>query len=163
MTRNTMIALAAGGSAALLAGAFVYQLLGYAPCPMCLWQRWPHAAAIIIGILAVAIPGRFMPALGAIAAAATGAIGVYHTGVERDWWEGPASCSGGNGLDGLSGADLLAVEGPAIVMCDQVAWEFLSLSKASWSALVSFAMMAVWVTALRLSAGSKATGSSRTV
>ena len=148
MTRNTMIALAAGGSAALLAGAFVFQLLGYAPCPMCLWQRWPHAAAIIIGILAVAIPGRFMPALGAIAAAATGAIGVYHTGVERDWWEGPASCSGGNGLDGLSGADLLAVEGPAIVMCDQVAWEFLSLSMASWNALFSLGLAALWLMAV---------------
>ena len=52
MTRNLMISLAAGGSAALLAGAFMFQMLGYPPCAMCLWQRWPHAAAILIGLLA---------------------------------------------------------------------------------------------------------------
>ena len=60
MTRKTLIALAAGGSALLLLGAFFFQYLGYAPCKMCLWQRWPHAAAIIIGILAFFVP---VPAL----------------------------------------------------------------------------------------------------
>ncbi|MEM9785864.1 MAG: disulfide bond formation protein B [Pseudomonadota bacterium] len=163
MTRNLMITLAAGGSAALLAGAYMFQLLGYPPCAMCLWQRWPHVAAIIIGILAVKTPGRMMPALGAIAAATTSGLGVYHTGVERDWWDGPASCSGGGGLEGLSGADLLAVEGPAIVMCDEVSWEFLTLSMASWNALASLAMMLGWIIAIRLSAGSTKAGSSRTV
>ena len=38
--------LAAGGSLALLLGAFGFQALGYAPCKLCLWQRWPHGAAI---------------------------------------------------------------------------------------------------------------------
>lgn len=162
MTRNLMITLAAGGSAALLAGAYMFQLLGYPPCAMCLWQRWPHIAAIVIGILAVKLPGRALPACGAIAAATTGGIGIFHTGVERDWWDGPASCSGGGTLDGLSGADLLAVAGPQVVMCDQVSWAFLTLSMASWNALASFALMILWIAAARLSVGSKAAGLSRT-
>lgn len=162
MTRNLMVTLSAGGSAALLAGAYLFQALGYPPCAMCLWQRWPHIAAIVIGALALRFAGPFLPALGAIAAAVTSAIGLFHTGVERDWWEGPSSCSGVSSLEGLSGADLLTVTGPRVVMCDQVSWEFLTLSMASWNALASFALVVGWIIAVRLSAGSTATGSSRT-
>lgn len=146
MTRNPLILTAAAGSFVLLAGAFIFQALGYAPCAMCLWQRWPHAAAILIGALALALPGRLLPALGALAALSTAAIGLYHTGVERDWWEGPTSCTG-TGLGGLAGQDLLALDGPPLVMCDQVAWDFLTLSMASWNALLSLALAALWVMA----------------
>jgi len=163
MTRNLMITLSAGGSAALLAGAYLFQALGYPPCAMCLWQRWPHAAAIVIGLLAMRIKGPLMPALGALAAATTAGIGLYHTGVERNWWEGPRSCTGLGGLEGLSGADLLTVTGPRIVLCDQVSWELLSLSMASWNAMASFGLMIGWIIAVRLSGGSTAGDSSRTV
>ena len=158
-----MIVLAAGGSAALLAGAFLFQALGYPPCAMCLWQRWPHFVAILIGLVALRVQGPLLPGLGALAAATTGVIGVYHTGVERDWWEGPSSCTGNISLEGLSGADLLTVTGPRVVMCDQVSWELFTLSMASWNALASFALVIIWIMAIRLSAGSTTTGSSRTV
>lgn len=151
MTRNLMIFIAAGGSAGLLGGAFVFQLLGYAPCAMCLWQRWPHAAAILIGILALKIQGKFLPGLGALAAASTGSIGFYHMGVERDWWEGPSSCTGGGLLDGLDGASLLAVEGPRVIMCDEVSWEMFGLSMATWNSFFSFCLMICWLIAVSLS------------
>ncbi len=163
MTRNLMVLIAAGGSAGLLAGAYLFQLLGYPPCAMCLWQRWPHVAAIVIGLIALRMPGRFMPLLGALAAATTSGIGFFHTGVEKDWWEGPSSCSGGGSLEGLSGADLLTITGPRVVMCDQVSWEFLTLSMASWNALASLALVVFWIMAVRLSGGSTKAGSSRTV
>ena len=153
MTRNLLIALSAGGSAALMAGAYIFQALGYPPCAMCLWQRWPHVAAIVIGLIALRVPGRFLPAMGAIAAATTAGIGIFHTGVERDYWEGPSSCTGGGGLDGLSGADLLTITGPRVVMCDQVSWELFSLSMPSWNALFSLCLMVGWIMAYRLSAG----------
>lgn len=161
MTRNLMVALAAGGSAALLAGAYLFQALGYPPCAMCLWQRWPHVAAILIGVLALRVKGPLLPALGALAAATTAGIGMFHTGVERDWWEGPTSCTGGGSLSGLSGSDLLTIAGPRVVMCDQVSWEFLTLSMASWNALLSLGLVALWVIAVRLSGASTATGLSR--
>lgn len=150
MTRNFLVILAAGGSAALLAGAFLFQALGYAPCAMCLWQRWPHAAAIAIGAVALFVPGRLLPLLGAAAAAMTAGIGVYHTGVERDWWEGPASCTGaGAGLGGLDGGDLLSMDGPALVLCDQVSWALMGISMASWNAIFSALLVVLWVMAAR--------------
>lgn len=142
--------LAGAGSAALLGGAFMFQLMGYPPCAMCLWQRWPHAAAILVALLAWFIPARIWAWIGAAAAATTAGIGLYHTGVERDWWEGPTSCTGtGEGLGGLDAGDLLSTDGPRLVLCDQVSWEFLTLSMASWNAVFSLVLLAIWLRAAR--------------
>lgn len=143
--------LAALGSFGLLAGAWFFQSIGYAPCAMCIWQRYPHAIAIVLGIfLILGFKNKLVFIVGALAAATTSAIGVFHTGVERDWWEGPTSCTGsGENLGGLSGSDLLSTDGVAgLVMCDQVVWSFLGLSMASWNAALSFLIFGVWLVAL---------------
>lgn len=153
MTGKQLGLVAAGGSAALLLAAFVFQALGYAPCAMCIWQRYPHAVAIGAGVfLAFRLAPLALLAVGAASAATTALIGVYHTGVERDWWQGPTSCTGsGLDLSNLTGAQLLpsASSGPSnLVMCDEVAWEFLSLSMASWNALWSAVLAGIWVLAI---------------
>ncbi|TNF18672.1 MAG: disulfide bond formation protein B [Rhodobacteraceae bacterium] len=152
MTRKTLVLLAAGGSLALLAAAFLFQSLGWAPCKMCLWQRWPHAAAVAIGVAALALPGRLLALLGAAAAATTAGIALYHSGVERKWWEGPASCSGsGNALGGLSGNELLpgGSEVPALVMCDAFEPFLFGLTMANWNALASAGLVLLWLMAFR--------------
>ncbi|MGC8202439.1 disulfide bond formation protein B [Aliiroseovarius sp. PTFE2010] len=146
-----MILLAAGGSVALLAGAFVFQALGFAPCKLCLWQRWPHAAAILVGMVALSTRAYGLAWLGALAALSTAGIGAYHTGVERGWWQGPTSCTGaGNDLSGLSGADLLSTQiADTVIMCDEVAWAMLGLSMATWNMLFSLGLAVLWVMAAR--------------
>lgn len=155
MTRKNLMLLAAAGSLALLLGAFGFQLLGYAPCKLCIWQRWPHGAAIGAGALVLAMGPLFLLGVaGFLGALTTSGIGVYHTGIERGWWAGPADCTGaGDSLAGMSGTDLLSVDVPVdIVMCDEVAWAFLGLSMASWNALISFGLALIWLAALRRSA-----------
>ena len=148
MTRRSLILLATAGSILLLGGAFLFQALGFAPCKMCLWQRWPHVIAIVIGVIALVRPVRALPVLGALAALTTSGLGLFHTGVERGWWQGPTSCtSSGVSLDSLSGGDLLSMDGPALVLCDQVSWMFLGLSMASWNALFSFVLVLIWIAA----------------
>lgn len=143
--RSAWAALAAAGSAGLLAGALIFQALGYAPCPLCLWQRWPHVAAIALGVLAVFVPRRVVLWLGAVAAASSGAIGIYHTGVERRWWQGPTSCTSA-GVDGVSAGDLLnQIMAAPLVRCDEVAWQMLGLSMASWNVVASFALAGIWL------------------
>ena len=148
MTKPQLIALAAFGSFALLAGAFLFQWLGYAPCKMCLWQRWPHAVAIVIGLLALVLTRlqTQLALLGGLAALTTGAIGLYHTGVERDWWEGPTSCSGSGALDTNN---LLSTDITPIVMCDDVVWSLMGLSMAAFNALISLALVGIWIAAAR--------------
>ena len=152
MTGKQLGMLAAGGSAVLLLAAYLFQAAGYAPCAMCIWQRYPHAITIAIGaLLMVGLPIFLLLMAGAAAALTTAGIGIFHTGVERDWWQGPTSCTGsGLNMSNLSGADLLptAASGPStLVMCDEVAWEFLSLSMASWNAILSLALAVLWALA----------------
>ncbi|MEL6211159.1 MAG: disulfide bond formation protein B, partial [Pseudomonadota bacterium] len=59
MTVYGRMLLAAAGSALLLLGALAFQYVGgLAPCPMCLWQRWPHLLAVLVGILGVTVLWR---------------------------------------------------------------------------------------------------------
>ncbi len=147
MTRSNLIVLATLGSIAVLAGAFAFQLGGYAPCKMCLWQRWPHAIAAAIGVFAIVVSRhqQVLAGLGTLAAATTAGLGVYHTGVERDWWDGPSSCSGSGELTG----DLLSLDIAPVVMCDDVVWSLFGLSMASYNALISLLLVGIWIAAAR--------------
>ncbi len=150
LTRRTLILLAAGGSAALMLGALAFQHLGgMAPCNLCIWQRYPHVAAIAIGAVALALPRAGLAGLGALAALTTAGIAGYHTGVERGWWEGPSSCSAGNAA-GLSSDELFdRIMAAPLVRCDEVPWEMLGLSMASWNMVASLALAALWIMAAR--------------
>ncbi len=123
--------------AALLAGALGSQYLGgLHPCEMCYWQRWPHGAAILLAALAFTAPatsprGRTLTLLAATAIAVSGAIGVFHAGVEAGWWEGVTTCATGAAA---TLEDILAVP---LVRCDQVQFSFLGLSMAGWNAFLS--------------------------
>ncbi|MFN3210791.1 MAG: disulfide bond formation protein B [Roseovarius sp.] len=158
MTRTSLVILAAGGSLALLLGALAFQhLSGLAPCKMCIWQRWPHGVAIGIGVLVLLVPlgagaVRLLLGAGLLAALTTAAIGGYHTGVERGWWEGPSSCSSGS-TAGMSTDDLMdQIMSAPLVRCDEVAWQMLGLSMASWNMLASLLLAVFWVMALRRTA-----------
>lgn len=149
LTRQRLIASAALGSALLLGGAFAFQALGYAPCKMCIWQRYPHAVAIALGALALFVPLPALIALGALAALTTAGVGGYHVGVEQGWWEGPTSCSAGaiGGVDPDALFDQIMTA--PLIRCDEIAWQFAGLSMAGWNMVFSLVLAGVWVMALR--------------
>ena len=149
MTRIRLALIAGAGSALLLGGAFVFQALGYAPCKMCIWQRWPHALAIVLGVAALFMPAVWLMWIGALAMAITAGIGFYHTGVERGWFEGPTSCTSGD-ISNLSSEELMQqILSAPLVRCDEVAWSLAGLSMASWNMILSLVLMAIWVAAAR--------------
>lgn len=151
LNRATLTLIATLGSAALLGGAFAFQYIGgLAPCQLCLWQRWPHAAAILIGIIALATGWRGLAWLGALAALATAGIGIFHVGVEQHWWEGLATCTAGS-ISGISASDLLnpTVDVAPVVRCDEIAWQMLGISMAGWNVLLSLGLAVVWVKSAR--------------
>lgn len=151
MTRTQLLYLAIGGSAAALAGAYGFEYIGgMEPCQMCWWQRYAHMAAIGIGLLALILKGRSLPYMGALATFAGSVIALYHTGVERAWWQGITSCSTGS-IAGLDVTQLLdpAANVAAPVRCDAVAWEMLGLSMASWNGILSLGLAVIWLLAAR--------------
>lgn len=137
----------------LLGGALGSQYLGgLHPCEMCYWQRWPHGAAIILAALAFTGPAessraRAFTLLAAVAIALSGAIGVYHAGVEVGIFEGMTSCTAlaSNG----STADMLKqITQAPLVRCDQVQWSLFGISMAGWNAILSLggAGAVAWLT-----------------
>lgn len=143
--------LALLGSAGLLLGALAFQYLGgLAPCPLCIWQRWPHVVALA-GIGVFWLPATPFALLGAAGAATSGGIGVYHTGVERGWWEGPNTCAAATPTAQMTPEELLAqIMDAPVVRCTDVPWELLGLSMASWNAVLSFAIAGAWLWSLRV-------------
>ena len=139
----TLVAAGLGAVAlALILGALGFEYLGgYPPCEMCMWQRWPHYAAIVVGLGGAG--AVWAGALGAraglrcaeaamVLVALSGLIGVYHAGVEWHVWAGPSACTGD--AFHLTGAlDLNA----RIVMCDVAAWRLFGISMAGYNAMVS--------------------------
>ena len=122
---------------ALMAGALGSQFIGHLqPCELCVWQRWPHAAAIALALLAFVVPGRplklLLVLLAGLAIGVSGAIGVFHAGVEYHWWRGLPHCSNIGG----SLADLMRAP---VVSCDVPQWTLLGISLAGFNALFSLA------------------------
>ena len=153
MTRNSLIWTATLGSAGLLGGAFAFQYFGgLIPCVLCLYQRWPHGVAILIGLLALRGRGAALPLLGMVALLVTAGIGFYHAGVELGWFAGLAACTVDT-LQGISAGDLLntdIVVGKP-VRCDAVPWAALGVSMAGWNAILSGLLAGVWALAARKS------------
>ena len=138
--------LAGAVGLALLVGAWSFQYLGgLVPCEMCIWQRWPHAAAIWLGLGGGALVSmRVLPpsaakalAWAAIAAIAiSGAIGIFHAGVEWKFWEGPPACTGTGYVPGQS-------DDFKVVRCDEAQWRLLGISLAGYNAIFSLAAAAL--------------------
>ena len=88
----------------------------------------------------------------------TSAVGVYHTGVERKWWAGPTSCTGGGDISNLSPADLLnQINAAPMVRCDEIPWllsdlipwDVLNLSMANFNAVGALVTALIWIAAAR--------------
>jgi disulfide bond formation protein DsbB len=127
---------------ALLGGALGSQYLGHLhPCEMCYWQRWPHAAAILLAASAFSAPAassraRTFTLLAAFAIAVSGAIGVYHAGVEAKIFEGFTQCTALS-KSGSTAELLQQITHAALVRCDEVQFRFLGISMAGWNAILS--------------------------
>ena len=143
--RANDIALGMGlASLALIAGALGFQYLGgIAPCEMCHWQRWPHFAAAIIGVVLVRFAPRNARPLAWICVGLlliTGGIGLYQTGMQNHLLPGPSSCSGHRFVVGSNMVP--------DVQCDVVTWELFGLSLAAYNAIFSFLIAGLGAIAL---------------
>ena len=131
--------LALGVPALLLGGAYISEYgFGLFPCEMCLWQRWPHFAAVALALASFVVPAkRLLVALAALAILASGAIGAFHGGVEYGWWEGITGCATAMGAGGGSALDNI-LDAP-LVRCDVAPWSLMGISLAGWNFLISTA------------------------
>jgi disulfide bond formation protein DsbB len=154
----SQVALFAGAVAlALILGALAFQYIGgYPPCEMCHWQRWPHITAALVGLLGVAaIEAGLLPRQAALSVALltltlvalSGAIGVFHAGVEWKFWPGPPSCTSAY----VPGQVVDLTNMGHVPMCDRAAWRLFGISMAGYNAVISLGTAAIgaYVLAMR--------------
>ena len=141
----------AGAIALMLAvasiiAAFGFQYIGgYAPCPLCLMQRYAYYAGIplLFGALVLVATDRAGWAaalffLVALAFLANAGLGVYHAGAEWKFWPGPDTCAAAPAKLSLRAGDLLnPTSKMSVVRCDEAAWRMFGISFAGYNVLIS--------------------------
>jgi disulfide bond formation protein DsbB len=133
-----------------LVGAWTLESLGYAPCELCLKERYAFYAALPVATAGVFLARNAPPAYGraalgllALMFAANAALAFYHAGVEWKLWAGPASCSGDFVRPATMEEFRRQLQEVHIVRCDEPALKILGLSLAFWNFLLSSALGAV--------------------
>ena len=147
--------LIAAASIVILAAVWIFQGFGYAPCELCLTQRYAFYAAIPLALL-TAFAGRSARGLArvgfallAIIFAANAVLAAYHAGIEHHWWAGPTACTGGPGS--LDVNDLVnTLNSVKVVRCDEVQLRIAGLSLAGWNVVGSAVLATYAALAARL-------------
>lgn len=127
-----------------IAGAWIFEYLGFAPCELCLKQRYAYYAGIPLAAAALGAQraGMRSYAIGALALAGVffalnAVFAVYHSGVELKWWPGPADCTGAFNAPAALEDFRKQLQTVQVVRCDEVALRVFGLSLANWNAPIS--------------------------
>lgn len=132
---------------------FFEHVLGYIPCKLCLAQRVPYYAGLMLAAATAYGAGMRWPAwLLRSFLLATGllmlyglAVAVFHAGVEWSFWPAPASCTAVASEADTGGKGILDALDAIPPSCDRAPWRFLGLSFAGWNVPASlvFAVLAL--------------------
>ena len=129
-------------SSIMLISAFYLEYFhGALPCDLCITQRWFHGAIIAYSLMIIfilnktSISKKLLLLGGAILWLLSSIAGLYHFGIEMNFWTGPDGCS--SNID-FSKDTLKYLLSKSPIKCDEVMFKIFGLSLAGWNALVSF-------------------------
>jgi disulfide bond formation protein DsbB len=144
----------------LTALGFEY-LAGYAPCPLCLQERYAYYVsipALFVALVLLSAQQRSAAAcvflLVAVAFLVNAGLATYHAGAEWKFWPGPETCSAaGATLSRNAGGLFKDLATVRVIRCDEAAWRLLGLSFAGWnvvaSVILALGSIAAAITAVR--------------
>ena len=129
-------------SSLMLISAFYLEYFhGALPCDLCITQRWFHGAIIAYSLIIILILNKNLISKkiliigAAILWLSSSLAGLYHFGIEMNFWTGPDGCS--SNID-FSKDTLTYLLNKSPIKCDEVMFEIFGLSLAGWNALASF-------------------------
>jgi len=151
---RTMIALFLAVAMAIVVGSALgfEHIGGYIPCALCLEQRIPYyigAPLMLVAAIVSKAGGpswavRGLLAIGGLLMLYGLVLGVYHSGVEWQWWDGPASCAtSADAVTKDAGSLLGDLSSKKPPSCDAAALRVLGLSFAGWNVLASAVLAAI--------------------
>ncbi|MDA8687701.1 disulfide bond formation protein B [bacterium] len=144
MTNNNIYKISLIASSLMLLSAFYLEYFeGALPCELCITQRWFHGLIITYSLISIFILEKFINVKIFILIVlsftwlASAIAGLYHFGIEMNFWLGPDDCS--SNID--FSKDLLTyLLNKSPIKCDEIMFKILGLSLAGWNALLSFLM-----------------------
>lgn len=147
-------------AAAALAAALAYEHLGgYAPCPLCLVERYAYYFALPAASLALLLLWRGAAGGAALFLAialvflANAGLGAYHAGAEWKFWAGPPTCGGLQPIASSPDSLLEQLRTARVIRCDEAPWRLAGLSFAGWNAVISLALFLGAASAARQASG----------
>lgn len=136
--RTALLLLAFIAADTLLAVFAIEHIGNVPPCRMCIWQRWPYAALILLGLAGAFWKPRLALALAVPLLLLSAGLAGYHVAVEQGWIALPAGCAAGGNATTVEELKALLAEAPP--SCDQVGFSLLGLSLAGWNLVLSIVL-----------------------
>ena len=130
---------------ALISAYFIQYILGHKPCNLCLIERIPYLAAIIL-ISSIFILNKYEKIISLMVGIffIFGAIvSFYHFGIERGFFSESLVCNLGNENVVTSTQDLLKQLEKKIISCKVVTFKILGLSLATFNTIISLTISVI--------------------
>ena len=119
---------------------FIQYILGHKPCNLCLIERIPYIASIIL-ISLIFIINKFEKLISLILLlffTFGSIISFYHVGIEQGFFSESLLCNIGIGNEILTGEDLLKqLKNSSVISCKNVTFRFVGLSLATINTVIS--------------------------
>lgn len=147
---KTNFALVSLFSSFVLSTALIIDyFLGFDPCILCVLARIPYVAFLIFALIGFAFEKSkkiIVNLLFFTALIATG-IAIYHTGVERSWWNPAFNCSPSIRLGENTNLEdfLTQLDNAPLSDCSRPAFYIMGLSLAEVNIIINFILTAIFI------------------
>ena len=135
----------------LLIAYFIQYVLGHKPCNLCIIERIPYIAAIIL-ISLIFILNRYQKIISSLILIFFifgSVVSFYHFGIEQGFFSESLVCDLGNSQP-INKEELLnQLKKAEIVSCKDVTFRFLGLSLATINTIISFILSGIMVKVIK--------------
>ena len=120
------------------------EYIGFTPCELCIYQRWPWYLIIFLSLISVFYDKKIYPynkfIIFLFFVASTAYAG-WHAGIEWAFWEGPSTCTTGtNKIDSHDNLLENIQNIQSFVPCNEASFRFLGISLAGYNFISSLIM-----------------------
>ncbi len=127
---------------------FIQYVLDHKPCDLCLIERIPYIASIIL-IALIFIINKFEKLISSVVLlffVFGTVVSIYHVGIEQGFFSESLLCNIRIGSKNLSTDDLLKqLQSSSVISCKDVSFRFLGLSLATINTVISVLISVIMV------------------
>ena len=131
---------------------FIQYILGHEPCNLCLIERIPYWASLIL-ISLIFIINKFERVIAGIVLfffIFGSVVSFYHVGIEQGFFSESLMCDLGSSSENLSKEDLLKqLQNKASISCKDVTFRFFGLSLATINTIISILLSGIMIRVIR--------------